>query len=172
MAGVNNGDRVLIHAAAGGVGHLAVQFAKSRGAYVIGTARAAKHDFLRGLGADELIDYPNVDFTTAVSDVDVVFDLIGGEYGPRSLQVLRPGGLLIGATAPDFGLTPEDVEAAGRRFAAFQVSPSGVGLAALADQITNGLRVEIEQVLPLEQATKAHEISEAGRVRGKLILTP
>jgi NADPH:quinone reductase-like Zn-dependent oxidoreductase len=89
-ADVQRGQRVLIHAAAGGVGHLAVQIAKSRGAYVIGTASAAKHDFLRSLGADELIDYRTVDFTDAVSDIDVVVDPIAGDTSRRSLDVPRP----------------------------------------------------------------------------------
>ncbi|HWE91785.1 MAG TPA: NADP-dependent oxidoreductase, partial [Pseudonocardiaceae bacterium] len=89
------GQRVLVHAAAGGVGHLAVQIAKTRGAYVLGTARAANHDFLRGLGADELIDYSTVDFGTTVRDVNVVLDLIGGEYGSRSLPTLKPDGRLV-----------------------------------------------------------------------------
>ena len=94
LAGVGEGDRVLIHAAAGGVGHLAVQIAKARGAYVIGTARAAKHDFLRELGVDEPIDYTTTPWEQTVSDVDVVLDLIGSEdYGLRSLQTLREGGL-------------------------------------------------------------------------------
>ncbi len=91
VAEVRPGHRVLIHAAAGGVGHLAVQIAKARGAYVIGTARSAKHDFLRGLGADELVDYTEADFETAVEPVDVVIDTIGGAYGPRSLRHPPPG---------------------------------------------------------------------------------
>jgi NADPH:quinone reductase-like Zn-dependent oxidoreductase len=91
-ADVQPGQRVLVHAAAGGVGHLAVQIAKARGAYVLGTASAAKHAFLRGLGIDEPIDYTAVDFTDVARDVDVVVDAIGGEYGERSLRVLPPGG--------------------------------------------------------------------------------
>lgn len=88
---VRPGQRVLIHAAAGGVGHVAVQIAKARGAYVIGTASAGKHEFLRDLGADEVIDYRETDFTEAVKDVDVVLDTLGGETSVRSLRVLRPG---------------------------------------------------------------------------------
>ena len=83
------GQRVLIHAAAGGVGHLAVQIARARGAYVIGTASAKNHDLVRGLGADEMIDYQATDFATAVSDVDVVLDTVGGDYPARSLRTLR-----------------------------------------------------------------------------------
>ena len=80
------GQRVLIHAAAGGVGHLAVQIAKARGAYVIGTASAHNHDLIHSLGADELIDYHDADFATAVADADVVLDTVGGDYPARSLS--------------------------------------------------------------------------------------
>ena len=98
-ADIQPGQRVFIHAAVGGVGHLAVQIAKSRGAYVIGTASAAKHDFLRSLGVDEAIDYHSVDFTEAVKDIDVVLDPISLDTAARarSLAVLRPGGTLAEA---------------------------------------------------------------------------
>jgi NADPH:quinone reductase-like Zn-dependent oxidoreductase len=85
---------VLIHAAAGGFGYLAVQIAKACGAYVIGTARTDNHAFVRSLGADEVIDYTRTDFAAAVTDADIVIDTIGGNYGPRSLKTLRPGASL------------------------------------------------------------------------------
>jgi NADPH:quinone reductase-like Zn-dependent oxidoreductase len=94
-APVSPGQRVLIHAAAGGVGHVAVQIAKARGAYVIGTAGAANHDLVRSLGADEMIDYHATDFAEAVRDVDVVLDPMSGDYPARSLRALRPGGRLV-----------------------------------------------------------------------------
>jgi NADPH:quinone reductase-like Zn-dependent oxidoreductase len=94
LVGVTEGQRVLVHAAAGGVGHLAVQLAKARGAYVIGTGRANKHPFLYELGIDEAVDYTTVAFEEAIEDVDVVVNLVGGDYGRRSLRVLRPGGVL------------------------------------------------------------------------------
>jgi NADPH:quinone reductase-like Zn-dependent oxidoreductase len=96
------GQRVLIHAAAGGLGHVAVQIAKAYGAYVIGTARTGNHEFLRDHGADELIDYTAVDFTDTIRDVDIVLDTIGGDYGARSLQVLRTQR----RTTPDAALRP------------------------------------------------------------------
>ncbi|NIH85613.1 NADP-dependent oxidoreductase [Amycolatopsis granulosa] len=159
LAGVRPGQRVLIHAAAGGVGHVAVQVAKARGAYVIGTARSANHDFLRALGADELIDHTAVDFTTAVAGVDVVYDLVGGSYGSRSLEVLTPDGVLIDAQGNDATEDP--------RYRRFYVQPSGAELASAVE----GVRVHVSQVLPLEDAAKAHELSESGRVRGKIVLT-
>ncbi|MEU0939414.1 NADP-dependent oxidoreductase [Embleya sp. NPDC005971] len=171
-ADVRPGARVLIHAAAGGVGHLAVQVAKARGAYVIGTARAAKHELLRGLGADETIDYTSVDFAEAVKDVDVVLDTIGGEYGPRSLRTLRPGGLVVSLASPaEVALGPV-AEAAGRRATFTIVEPDQGGLKEIAALVEAGLlRPVIDAVLPLEQAGKAHELGESGRTSGKIVLT-
>ncbi|MER5726960.1 NADP-dependent oxidoreductase [Streptomyces sp. NPDC002138] len=167
-ADLRAGQRVLIHAAAGGVGHLAVQIAKARGAYVIGTASAAKHDLLRELGADELIDYRSSDFAEAVRDVDVVLDTIGGDYGKRSLRVLRPGGHLVTIAGGD-GLA---VDADGVRVSVLLVEPDRQGLTALAALAEEGaLRPLIDTVLPLEQAARAHEIGELGRTTGKIVLT-
>jgi NADPH:quinone reductase-like Zn-dependent oxidoreductase len=171
LANAQEGQRILIHAAAGGVGHLAVQIAKMRGTYVIGTARAAKHDFLRDLGADELIDYTAVDFTTAVRDVDVVVDLVGGEYGLRSLDVLRPGGLLLGA-ALDPGITVEEAEARGRCYAWISVQPSGIELEKISELVQTGrLRVSVQRTFALEELAQAHELSDRGQVTGKLVIT-
>ena len=173
IAKVGPGDRVLIHAAAGGVGHLAVQIAKARGAYVIGTARAAKHDFLRGLGADDVIDYATTDFTTAVRDVDVVLDPIGAEYSVRSLDVLRPDGILLDVrgTGPDRDEVRTKAAARRIRYEEFRMAPTTEDLAAVASLVDEGvLRVSVEQVFPLERAAKAHELSETGRAAGKLVL--
>jgi NADPH:quinone reductase-like Zn-dependent oxidoreductase len=165
VAEVQPGQRVLIHAAAGGVGHLAVQIAKAVGAHVIGTARAANHGFLRELGADELIDYTTTDFTAALRDVDVVYDLVGSDYGSRSLAVLAPTGMLLDAVGDDAEGDP--------RYRRFYVNPSGADLARITELVETGkLRVHVEQVLPLEDAAKAHKLSETGRVRGKIVLTP
>uniref|UniRef100_A0AAU2JXI6 NADP-dependent oxidoreductase n=1 Tax=Streptomyces sp. NBC_00049 TaxID=2903617 RepID=A0AAU2JXI6_9ACTN len=167
-AGVRPGQRVLVHAAAGGVGHFAVQIAKALGAYVIGTASAAKHDVLRSLGADELIDYRTTDFEDAVSEVDVVIDAIGGDYGVRSLKVLRPGGRLVTLNGPDD--VPADAE--GFRTGWTLVEPDSAGLKAIAALVAEGkLRPVIDTVLPLEEAAKAHEIGEQGRTTGKIVLT-
>lgn len=174
VAKIGPGDRVLIHAAAGGVGHLAVQIAKSRGAYVIGTARAAKHDFLRGLGADELIDYTTTDFTTAVRDVDVVLDPIGAEYAVRSLDVLAPDGILLDVrgTGPDRTEVRAKAATLGIRYEEFRMAPATSDLEAITRLVDDGaLRVSVEQVFPLEQAAKAHELSQSGRVAGKMVLT-
>ncbi|AWS40094.1 NADPH:quinone reductase [Streptosporangium sp. 'caverna'] len=173
IAGVKAGQRVLVHAAAGGVGHLAVQMAKARGAHVIGTVSAAKHEFLRGLGADELIDYRNVDFAEAVGDVDVVIDTMGGDYGPRSLRTLREGGVIVSLVLSNMaeGLNAQ-AEELGIRAESMLVEPDYAGMRAIAALVEKGgLRAEIDTVLPLEEAAKAHERGETGRTTGKIVLT-
>lgn len=173
VAGLKGGQRVLIHAAAGGVGHLAVQIAKARGAYVIGTASAAKHEFLRGLGADELVDYRSEDFAEVVRDVDVVLETIGGDYGPRSLRSLRKGGTIVSLVLRD--LDPDLHRQAGElgiRSEGMLVEPDHAAMRALAALVEAGrLRVEIAAALPLAEAAKAHELGETNRVTGKIVLT-
>ncbi|MGW3409269.1 NADP-dependent oxidoreductase [Streptomyces sp. NPDC000888] len=172
LARVRPGDRVLIHAAAGGVGHVAVQLAKELGAHVIGTARAANHDFLRDMGADELIDYTATDFRTAVTPVDTVLDLVGGSYGPRSLDVLRPGGLLIGASI-DPGTDEQQAAARGLRYVWVTAEPSGEVLERINERIETGrLRVTVQRTYPLAEAAAAHRAIEEKRTTGKIILVP
>ncbi|MFI6416415.1 NADP-dependent oxidoreductase [Streptomyces sp. NPDC050842] len=170
-AQVGPGQRVLVHAAAGGVGHLAVQIAKSRGAYVIGTASAAKHDFVRSLGADEVIDYRSVDFAEVVGDVDVVLDPVSGDTRVRSLGVLRPGGVLVSllpGTDPD-----EATKAAARgvRVETLLVEADQAGMKAVAELVGSGaLRAHVEAVFPLADAAKAHALGETDRTTGKIVL--
>ncbi|GAA4619646.1 NADP-dependent oxidoreductase [Saccharopolyspora hordei] len=171
-ADLQAGQRVLIHAAAGGVGHLAVQIAKARGAHVIGTASAGKHEFLRGLGADELIDYREVDFAEAVHDVDVVLDPIAGDYRSRSLRTLRPGGVLVSILP--YGEEELAAEAAERgvRAELMLVEADQAGMRAIADLVESGrLRAEIAATYPLAEAAKAHAQGETGRTTGKIVLT-
>jgi NADPH:quinone reductase-like Zn-dependent oxidoreductase len=172
-AALGEGDRVLVHAAAGGVGHLAVQIAKARGAHVIATARAEKHDFLRDLGVDEPIDYTAHPFEEIASDVDVVLDLVGGEdYGLRSLQALREGGLLIAAPAGVSDAVAGAASAQSRRATGLLVEPDAAGLESLAALVEEGrLRIAIEETFPLALAAEAHEQLQSGRVRGKIVLT-
>lgn len=175
-ADVQPGQRVFIHAAAGGVGHLAVQIAKSRGAYVIGTASAAKHDFLRSLGVDEAIDYHTVDFTEAVKDIDVVLDLVSLDTAgrARSLAVLRPGGTLV-SILPVATVDPDemaDFAERGVRFESLLVEADRAGMQAIADLAETGaLRVHIEATFPLAEAAGAHALGETGRTTGKIVLT-
>jgi NADPH:quinone reductase-like Zn-dependent oxidoreductase len=174
LAGVAEGDRVLIHAAAGGVGHLAVQIAKAHGAHVFGTARAGKHDFLRELGVDEPIDYTTTPWEQTLSGLDLVLDPIGtDDYGLRSLETMREDGLLI--VVP--GGVPEAVAAAARkhskRTSGIQVEPDYCALesmAALAEE--SKLTVAIDETFPLAQASEAHRRLEEGRTKGKIVLVP
>ncbi|MEW9554441.1 NADP-dependent oxidoreductase [Nonomuraea sp. NPDC050783] len=173
-AALARGQRVLVHAAAGGVGHLAVQIARHLGAYVIGTASAAKHDWLRSLGADEVIDYTTTRFEEAVRDVDVVLDMAGEAHdrtSTRSLEVLRPGGLLVMVSS---SAAPELIDRArerGLRATGILVEPDGAALARIAELIDKGeLSAEVEEVYPLAQAAEAHRRGEQGRTRGKIVL--
>ncbi|MFH9706180.1 NADP-dependent oxidoreductase [Streptomyces luteogriseus] len=170
-ADLRPGQRVLIHAAAGGVGHVAVQIAKARGAYVIGTASAGKHDFLREIGVDETIDYRETDVTEAVKDVDVVLDTIGGDTSLRSLRVLRPGGVLVSILPGGSDELYEEADRLGVRALRMLVDADRGGMEAIADLAGTGkLRATIAGTFPLAQAAEAHALGDTGRTTGKLVL--
>lgn len=170
-ADVQPGQRVLVHAAAGGVGHIAVQVAKARGAHVIGTASAPKHDFVRGLGADEVVDYTRDDFAETVRDVDVVLDAVGGDYGPRSLRTLRPGGILVAIVFSQVEYMKSAAKERGVRLEYLTVEADHAAMTAIAALAEGGLlRPRIDSVLPLEQAAEAHRRGETRRTAGKLVL--
>jgi NADPH:quinone reductase-like Zn-dependent oxidoreductase len=169
-ADVRPGQRVLIHAAAGGVGHLAVQIAKARGAHVIGTASAANHDVVRGLGADEVVDYTSTGVADVVRDVDVVLDPLGGESLLHSLASVRPGGVLVSLLGGSPELT-ERAAAKGVRLALMLVEADHAGMAAIAGLVEAGrLRPRIAGTFALAEAAKAHALGEAGHTAGKLVL--
>lgn len=171
-ADLQPGQRVLIHAAAGGVGHVAVQIAKARGAYVIGTASAGKHEFLRELGADETIDYRETDFVDAVKDVDVVLDTLGGETTVRSLRVLRPGGVVVSILPVGSEDFPTEAERLGVRGLRMLVDADRADMRAIVDLIVAGkLRASIAGTFPLADAAEAHRLGDTGRTTGKLVLT-
>ncbi len=170
-AGIGPGQRVLIHAAAGGVGHVAVQIAKAHGAYVIGTASAPKHDLLRELGADEVVDYRTTDVAEAVDGVDTVLDPLGGETRARSVGLLRPGGTLVSLLSG--GSAEEAAHAAERgvRTATMLVEADHAGMNAVADLVAAGaLRPRVEATFPLAEAAAAHRLGETGRTTGKIVL--
>jgi NADPH:quinone reductase-like Zn-dependent oxidoreductase len=168
---VQPGQRVLVTAAGGGVGHLAVQLAKALGAHVIATARAGKHTVLRELGADEVIDYTAVDAPAAVGDLDLVVDAVGGAGSAAWLPALRPGGLLVPVTGG--AAVVDEATRAGVRIASVLVEPDYAGLEALAGLVDAGqLRVLVQEVLPLAEAARAHALGEQGRTLGKLVLRP
>jgi NADPH:quinone reductase-like Zn-dependent oxidoreductase len=167
--GLERGQTALIVGAAGGVGHLAVQFAKRAGARVIGTGSSRNREFVLGLGADEYVDYTQQDVRQAVSGVDVALDTVGGETTETLVPVLREGGILVTiAAAP-----PEDAaRARGARAEMLIMSPSPEQLAQIAGLIEAGeIRVELSEVLTLSEVQRAHEVSESGHARGKIVLT-
>jgi NADPH:quinone reductase-like Zn-dependent oxidoreductase len=172
IAQVQQGQRVLVHAGAGGVGHLAVQIAKARGAHVIATASAAKHDLLADLGVDEAVDYRTQRFEEVVEPVDVVYDLIGGEVSLRSLDVLQPDGLLITLPSAAAAAAIGPARERGLRAVGMLVEPDGDGLEELAELVEGGsLRVLVDETFPLERAADAHRLGEEGRTTGKIVLT-
>ena len=168
VADLKSVQTVLILAAAGGVGHFAVQFAKWRGARVIGTASANNAGFLRELGADVVIDYHNTCFEEEVREVDVVLDLLGGDIQQRSWKVLKKGGILVATLGIS---SPEAAAAHGVRGEGVMVHSDPAQLGQIAALIDAGkLKPFISEVLPLAQAARAHELSETGHVRGKIVL--
>lgn len=166
--GLKSGQTVLIHGAAGGVGTFAVQFAKHIGAHVITTASARNFDFLRGLGADEVIDYNTTKFEDVVKNVDVVFDTIGGDTQDRSWQTLKRGGVLVSIVqAPSADAAKEH----GARGVIFSARSDAAQLTEIGQLIDAGVvKVTVDTVLPLSEARKAHEISETHHARGKIVL--
>ncbi len=162
------GQTVLIHAAAGGVGSFAVQLAHWKGAKVIATASAANADYLKSLGADQVIDYKATPFDTVVKDVDLVFDLLGGETQTRSFTVLKQGGRLVATAQP-----PKQGEAAHYKVRALmmQMKPSTAGLMQLGQLLDAGkLRTEVMNTFPLAHAKEAWEYGQSGHTRGKVVL--
>lgn len=165
-ADLTEGQTVLIHAAAGGVGHVAVQLAKMRGATVIGTA-SENIDFLRELEVDQAINYATTPFEEVVSDVDVVLDTVGGETQDRSWSVLKPGGILVSAVQPP---SEEEAQVHGvRQHFIFSVPPIGEVLTQVAAMADAGdVSPKVSTILPLTEISKAHELIETGHTRGKI----
>ncbi|MGN7989657.1 NADP-dependent oxidoreductase [Pedobacter sp. 22226] len=162
------GQKVLIHAAAGGVGTYAVQFAKWKGAHVIGTASNANADFLKRLGVDEVIDYKMEDFEKVLSDVDLVLDTIGGETQLKSLNVLKAGGRIITTLMPEF-IT--EAKAKNVHIIGFTAQSIPGQLTEIATLIDSGkVKPVIEKVLPFTSAKQAQTESEQGHTRGKIVL--
>jgi NADPH:quinone reductase-like Zn-dependent oxidoreductase len=169
QAHLTEGQTILIAGAAGGVGHFAVQLAKAKGAHVIGTASPRNADFLRGIGVDQVIDYTTTPLEKAAQGVDVVFDTVGGETRERSIDVLKRGGVLVSTV---FGRPSEEhVAAAGVQARGLLVHPSSDQLAEIARSIDEGrVRPVVDTVFALADTRKAHELSEGGHVRGKVVL--
>jgi len=164
---VQKGQRVLIHGAAGGVGSSAVQFAKARGAYVIGTASARNHEFLKSLGVDETIDYTTTRFEDKVKNVDLVLNTADADTNARSVGVVKKGGILVSVVGAP---SADACTAAGIRCSGVG-SVNGQMLPAIVDFANgNKFQIHIEQRMPLADAAKAWELNRAGHTRGKIVL--
>lgn len=169
QANVRRGQRVLIHAGAGGVGSFAIQFAREAGAYVITTTSAANADYVRTLGADQVIDYHKVKFEDVLHDLDGVIDLLGEDVQARSYAVLRPGGVLVNAWG---SIMTEKARAAGVRGVKVAVAANGGQLAEIASLIDAGkVNTTIAKTFPYSQASSGLALSRTGHVRGKIVLT-
>lgn len=166
---VKAGQRVLIHAGSGGVGHFAIQFAKARGAYVITTVSEDHADFVRRIGADKVIDYKKQHFENELRDLDMVFDLIGGETQEKSWGVMKKGGVLVSTlNAP----SQEKAAEYGVRATRFTVTETGSELAEIATLIDDGkVAVKLSKTFPLEDVASAHRLIEEGHTEGKIVLT-
>lgn len=173
-AHAHEGQRILIHAGSGGVGHFAVQFAAYFGAHVTATASGRNAAWLRELGAAVVIDYTTTRFDEVVADVDVVIDLVGnvnGDTGTRSLRVLRPGGLYIVVPTGSWPGYAEAAAAVGVRATSFKVTPDGGALATIARLLDSGsVQVYVDAVFDLSDVAAAHRRIEEAHTRGKLVL--
>ena len=170
---VKKGDRILIHAGSGGVGHFAIQIAKGVGAYVISTSSAKNRDFIMSLGADEHIDYREKKFEEVLSDIDFVLDGMGGEVLENSLKVVKGGGKIVTLPTPQFpeGLQPRaDQRDVTLEFVA--VRSSGKGMNTLKGMLETGsLKPHVSKIFPFEKLADAHTQIESGRTVGKLVVT-
>jgi NADPH:quinone reductase-like Zn-dependent oxidoreductase len=169
LGGLEAGQTILVHGAAGGVGSFAVQLAKWRGARVLGTASKRHAGFVKDLGADVVIDYRSTPFEEAAGGVDLVLDTIGGDTQERSWKTLKKGGLLVSTVQTP---SAEKAKTAGARGLAMMAQSSPNELAEMGELAVAGkLRIPVETVLRLEEARRAHETSESGHAAGKIVLT-
>ncbi|MEO8528950.1 MAG: NADP-dependent oxidoreductase [Pseudolysinimonas sp.] len=173
-AKAHEGQRMLIHAGAGGVGHFAVQFAAYFGAHVIATGSARNAGWIRELGAAEVLDYGSVRFEEVLDPVDAVIDLIGNVHddtASRSLRVLRAGGIIVNGPTGSWPTMAEEAATAGVRATGYRVAPDGSTLAIISRLLESGdVKVFVDQVFDLEDAADAHRAIEEGHTRGKLVL--
>ncbi len=168
LAHLSSGQRILITGASGGVGSMAVQLAKAKGAYVIGMASGRNEKFVRDLGADEFVDYTKQPFEEVIKDVDVVFDTVGGDTQERAFQTLKKGGFLVTSAQPP---SEEKAKEFGVQAAFVFCKSSAQQLIEINGLIEEGkLKTHVETVLPMTEVKKAHQLSQSGRTRGKIVL--
>ncbi len=168
---IKQDDKLLIHAAAGGVGHFAVQLAKQMGAWVIGTASGSNREFVLGIGADEFVDYRTENLAEVVKDVDKVFDSIGGENIDLSLKVMKPGGLILCIPSGRNELVQEKAAAAGFTGMTMMVHSNGLNQEQIAGFLEKKLiKAHISKRFSFEQMQDAHLQIESGRTVGKIVI--
>lgn len=162
------GQKILIHGGAGGIGSMAIQIAKHLGAYVATTAAAAETEYVKGLGADEVIDYTSQDFSTMLKDYDAVYDTIGGETNQKSYTILKPGGVLVSMVAqPDEALVAQYKI----RYIAQFTRTTSERLSKVAELVDSGaIKVHVDKVFPLDQAAEALEYLKTGHPKGKVVI--
>lgn len=170
---IKKGDRVLIHGGAGGVGNYAVQIAKHMGCHVITTAGAGDTDFVKSLGADEVIDYKNQKFEELVKDIDFILDTVGGENFVRSLKVLKPNGMIV--LLPSNKKEEADKAAQEHHIQNYRhilMHSDGKDMQHIASMLSDGsLKVHIDKTFPFDQIPQAHQQMESGKVKGKIVIT-
>ncbi len=166
--GLKTGQKILVHGGSGGIGSIAIQLAKHLGAYVATTASAEEADFVKGLGADEVIDYKTQDFSTLLKDYDAVFDTVGGETNRKSYIVLKPEGVLVSMVAqPDEAL----VEQYKTKYAYQFTQVTTERLNKISELVKSGeLRVHIDKAFPLDEAAEALEYLKTGHPKGKIVI--
>ena len=167
MAKLGRGHRILITSTSGGVGSLAVQLAKSKGAHITGMASGHNETFVRGLGVDEFIDYTQQSFEQVARDMDVVFDTVGGDTFQRAFHTLKKGGFLVTSVA----FPKDEAQQFGVQVARVQCKPDAEQLISIRELVDAGeLKAYVSMVLPLAEIKRAFELSEGGRTRGKIVL--
>ncbi len=170
---IKKGDRVLIHGGAGGVGNYAIQIARNIGCYVITTASASDADFVKGLGADEVIDYKTQKFEEIISNIDFILDTIGGENFVRSLKVLKPEGTIVLISTPNIEETNKVAEEQHvKNYKLMMMHSDGEDMKHIAEMLANGsLKVHVDKTFPFDEIPDAQNQLENGKVRGKIVIT-
>ena len=169
---IKPGDKVLIHSAAGGVGHFAVQISKHLGAYVIGTASGRNRDFVLSLGASEHIDYEKQSFEEVVKDIDFVLDTMGGDYIDRSLQVLKYGGSIISIPSGASEFVKEKAKAEGMNGDTFRVQSNGKDMKEISDLLRKGIvKSHVSRIFDFDEIQAAHLQIESGKTIGKIVIS-
>lgn len=168
IANLQHGQKIFITASAGGVGSMAVQLAKAKGAYVVGMSSGKNEHYVRELRADEFIDYTVAPFEDFVRNMDVVFDTVGDETFLRSHTCIKRGGFLVTSVAFP---TAEIAANYDIRSARVQCQPNAAELKHISDLVDDGkLKIQVSAVLPLSEVREAHRLSKAGHTRGKIVL--